>query len=146
MGIISIILIISGLLWSILFPINKSLWTSSYVLFTAGIALLLLTLIYYIVDVLEHKKWTKFILSWGVNPMIVFFVSGILPRALALIKIQNPENISEQINVRDYAYQYWISPLFENQMISSLTYSILYILLWSCVLWYFYKKGMIFKV
>ncbi|WP_337968929.1 DUF5009 domain-containing protein [uncultured Flavobacterium sp.] len=146
MGIISIILIISGLLWSVFFPINKALWTSSYVLFTAGIALLLLTLIYYIVDVLEHKKWTKFLLSWGVNPMIVFFVSGILPRALALIKVQNSENISEQINVRDYAYQYWISPLFENQMISSLTYSVLYILLWSCVLWYFYKKGMIFKV
>jgi len=146
MGIISIILIISGLLWSVFFPINKALWTSSYVLFTAGIALLLLTLIYYIVDVLEHKKWTKFLLSWGVNPMIVFFVSGILPRALALIKVQNPGNISEQINVRDYAYQYWISPLFENQMISSLTYSVLYILLWSCVLWYFYKKGMIFKV
>ncbi|PIF33316.1 putative acyltransferase [Flavobacterium sp. 9] len=146
MGIISIILILSGLLWSVFFPINKALWTSSYVLFTAGIALLLLTLIYYIVDVLENKKWTKFLLSWGVNPMIVFFVSGILPRALALIKVQNPENISEQINVRDYAYQYWISPLFENQMISSLTYSVLYILLWSCVLWYFYKKGMIFKV
>lgn len=146
MGIISIILILSGLLWSVFFPINKALWTSSYVLFTAGIALLLLTIIYYIVDVLEHKKWTKFLLSWGVNPMIVFFVSGILPRALALIKVQNPENISEQINVRDYAYQYWISPLFENQMISSLTYSVLYILLWSCVLWYFYKKGMIFKV
>lgn len=146
MGIISIVLIISGLLWSVFFPINKALWTSSYVLFTAGIALLFLTLIYYIVDVLEHKKWTKFLLSWGVNPMIVFFVSGILPRALALIKVQNPENISEQINVRDYAYQYWISPLFENQMISSLTYSVLYILLWSCVLWYFYKKGMIFKV
>ncbi|WP_316633035.1 DUF5009 domain-containing protein [uncultured Flavobacterium sp.] len=146
MGIISIILILSGLLWSVFFPINKALWTSSYVLFTAGIALLLLTLIYYIVDVLKHKKWTKFLLSWGVNPMIVFFVSGILPRALALIKIQNPENISDQINVRDYAYQYWISPLFENQMISSLTYSILYILLWSCMLWYFYKKGMIFKV
>jgi predicted acyltransferase len=146
MGIISILLIISGLLWSIFFPINKALWTSSYVLFTAGIALFMLTLIYYVVDVLQHNKWTKFLLSWGVNPMIVFFVSGILPRALALLKVQNPENISAQINVRDYAYQYWISPLFENQMISSLTYSILYILLWSCVLWYFYKKGMIFKV
>ena len=146
MGIISILLIISGLVWSLFFPLNKALWTSSYVLFTAGIALLLLTLIYYIVDVLNHQKWTRFLLTWGVNPMIVFFISGILPRALALLKVQDPQNISNTINVRDYAYQYGISPLFENQMISSLTYSVLYILLWSCVLGYFYKKGLIFKV
>ncbi|GAA6769371.1 hypothetical protein AAGS39_01080 [Flavobacterium sp. CGRL2] len=92
------------------------------------------------------KNGRLFLLTWGVNPMIVFFVSGILPRALTMIKIQDPENISEQINVRDYAYNFWISPLFENQMLSSLTYSIIYILLWSCVLWYFYKKKIIFKV
>ena len=146
MGILSVALIISGLLWSLFFPINKALWSSSYVLFTAGIGLFILTLIYYVVDILNHKKWTTFLLSWGVNPMIVFFVSGILPRALAMIKIQNPQNISETINVRDYAYQYWISPLFENQLLSSLTYSVLYVLLWSCILGYFYKKKLIFKV
>jgi predicted acyltransferase len=146
MILISIILIISGLLWSVFFPINKVLWTSSYVLFTSGIALFLLTLIYYIVDVMEYKKWTKFLLSWGVNPMIVFFVSGVLPRGLVMIKVQSLENMSEQISVRDYAYQCWISPLFENQMVSSITYSILYVFLWSCMLWYFYKKGIIFKV
>jgi predicted acyltransferase len=143
---ISFVLILLGLVWALVFPINKSIWTSSYVLFTAGLALLLLSVIYYIIDVLGYKKWTTFLLTWGVNPMIVFFVSGILPRALTMIKIQDPENISDTINVRDYAYNFWISPLFENQLLSSLTYSIIYILLWSCVLWYFYKKKMIFKV
>lgn len=143
---ISLVLILLGLLWSFAFPINKSIWTSSYVLFTAGLALLLLSLIYYIIDVRGYKKWTTFLLTWGVNPMIVFFVSGILPRALTMIKIQDPENISEQISVRDYAYNFWISPLFENQMLSSLTYSVIYILLWSCALWYFYKNKIIFKV
>ncbi|PBJ05010.1 acyltransferase family protein [Flavobacterium sp. ACN6] len=143
---ISLVLILIGLLWSLVFPINKSLWTSSYVLFTAGLALLLLSVIYYIIDVRGSKKWTPFLLTWGVNPMIVFFVSGILPRALTMIKIQDPENISDKINVRDYAYNFWISPLFENQLLSSLTYSIIYILLWSIVLWYFYKNKLIFKV
>jgi predicted acyltransferase len=143
---ISVLLIAVALLWSFVFPINKQIWTSSYVLFTAGLALLLLAIIYYIIDVQGYKKWTPFLLSWGVNPMIVFFVSGILPRVLTMIKIQDPENISDTINVRDYAYKFWISPLYENQMLSSLTYSILYILLWSCVLWYFYKKKIIFKV
>lgn len=146
MGIISICFIALGFLWSLVFPLNKALWTSSFVLYTAGIGLFILTIIYYIIDVLGHKNWTKFLLTWGVNPMIIFFLSGIIPRALALIQIQNPKDPSALINVRDYAYSFWISPIFENQMLASLIYSIIYIVFWSLLLWYFYKKGLIFKV
>lgn len=145
-GLISIVFIIIGFIWSLVFPLNKALWTSSFVLYTAGIGLFILTIIYYLIDILGYKNWTKFLLTWGVNPMIIFFLSGILPRALALIQVQNPQEPGTLINVRDYAYNFWISPLFENQMFASLTYSILYIVLWSLLLWYFYKKRMFFKV
>lgn len=86
-----VILLIGGLLWNIIFPINKSLWTSSYVLYTAGIATLCLSLLYYIIDIQGYKKWAKLFLIWGVNPMIVFFFSGIIPRVLGSIQVQNPE-------------------------------------------------------
>lgn len=145
-GLISIVFIIIGFIWSLVFPLNKALWTSSFVLYTAGIGLFILTIIYYLIDILGYKNWTKFLLTWGVNPMIIFFLSGIFPRALALIQVQNPQEPGTLINVRDYAYNFWISPLFENQMFASLTYSILYIVLWSLLLWYFYKKRMFFKV
>ncbi|HEY4627660.1 MAG TPA: DUF5009 domain-containing protein, partial [Flavobacterium sp.] len=79
-GIVGIALIFIGLIWSIIFPINKSLWTSSYVLYSAGIATVCLTLLYCIIDIANYKKWTTFFLIWGVNPMIVFFFSGIIPR------------------------------------------------------------------
>ncbi|MCV9932583.1 DUF5009 domain-containing protein [Flavobacterium sp. LS1R47] len=146
LAITGIILIITGLLWDIIFPINKSLWSSSYVLYTAGIATICLTLLYYIIDVANYKKWTKLFLIWGVNPMIVFFFSGIIPRVLSSIKVQNPEIATEEINLQTLIYKFEIVPCFENPLNSSLAYAISYAIFWSLILWVFYKKKMIFKV
>jgi predicted acyltransferase len=139
-------LVIIGLIWNIIFPINKSLWSSSYVLYTAGIATLCLTLLYYIIDVFNYKKWTKFFLIWGVNPMIVFFFSGIIPRVLSSIKVQNPEVTAEHINLQNFIYSYRIVPIFSNPLNASLAFALLYALLWSVILWVFYKNKLIFKV
>jgi predicted acyltransferase len=145
-AIIGIALLITGLLWSIVFPINKSLWTSSYVLYTAGIATICLTLLYWIIDVLNYNKWIKLFLIWGVNPMIVFFFSGIIPRVMSAIKIQNPEIATEEINLQSYIYNYNIVPLFSNPLDASLTYALVYAVFWSIILWMFYKNKLIFKV
>ncbi len=141
-----IVLVITGLLWDIIFPINKSLWSSSYVLYTAGIATICLTILYYIIDVANYKKWTKLFLIWGVNPMIVFFFSGIIPRVLSSIKVQNPEIVTEEINLQTLIYKFGIVPCFENPLNSSLAYAISYAIFWSLILWVFYKKKLIFKV
>jgi len=141
-----VILSIGGLLWNIIFPINKSLWTSSYVLYTAGIATLCLSLLYYIIDIQGYKKWAKLFLIWGVNPMIVFFFSGIIPRVLGSIQVQNPETGGEEISVLTLIYKHGIAPCFENPLNASLAYALSYAVFWSVILWIFYKKKMIFKV
>ncbi|WDF58560.1 DUF5009 domain-containing protein [Flavobacterium sp. KACC 22758] len=141
-----VILLIGGLLWNIIFPINKSLWTSSYVLYTAGIATLCLSLLYYIIDIQGYKKWAKLFLIWGVNPMIVFFFSGIIPRVLGSIQVQNPETGGEEISVLTLIYKHGIAPCFENPLNASLAYALSYAVFWSVILWIFYKKKMIFKV
>lgn len=146
LAIAGIVLVALGLLWNTFFPINKSLWTSSYVLYTAGIATICLTLLYYIIDVANYTKWTKLFLIWGVNPMIVFFFSGIIPRALSAIKVQSPEIASEEISLQTSIYKYGIATWFENPLNASLAYAILYAIFWSCILWIFYKKKLIFKV
>ncbi|MDN3674676.1 DUF5009 domain-containing protein [Flavobacterium branchiarum] len=146
LAITGIILVITGLLCNIVFPINKSLWSSSYVLYTAGIATVCLTILYYIIDVANYKKWTKLFLIWGVNPMIVFFFSGIIPRVLSSIKVQNPEIATEQIGLQSLIYKFGIVPCFENPMNASLAYAISYAIFWSIILWIFYKKKLIFKV
>jgi predicted acyltransferase len=145
-GIIGIALVIAGLTWNIVFPINKSLWTSSYVLYTYGIATICLTLLYYIIDISNYKNWTKFFLIWGVNPMIVFFFSGVIPRVLSSIKIQNPEIIAKQINLQNLFYKFYIVPVFSNPLNASLTFALLYAIFWSLILWGFYKYKLIFKV
>jgi len=145
-AIIGIALIIAGLLWNIVFPINKSLWTSSYVLYTAGLATLCLSTLYYIIDIANYKKWAKLFLIWGVNPMIVFFFSGIIPRVMSSIKIQSPEIATEQIGLQQLIYKFWIVPNFEDPLNSSLAYALSYAVFWSIILWFFYKNKLIFKV
>jgi predicted acyltransferase len=139
-------LVLIGLVWNTVFPINKSLWTSSYVLFTAGLGILVFTLFYYIIDILNIRKGFKLFLMWGVNPMIVFSFSQIIPQGLRMIQFQNPNIPSEQINLQQYLYSFWILPYFDNPMSASLTGALIYSCIWTFILWLFYKNSLIFKV
>jgi predicted acyltransferase len=146
MLLIGVILIGLGQLWNIIFPINKALWTSSYVLYTAGLATLTLSILYYLIDIADYKKGIKLFQIWGVNPMIVFFLSQIVPQAMGMISLANPKITTEQINLWDYLYIYGVLPFFNNPMTASLVFALLYAALWSILLMYFYKNKMYFKV
>lgn len=138
--------VILGLIWNFVFPINKSLWSSSFVLLTSGLATLCLSLLYYIIDIANYKNWIKLFLIWGVNPMIVFFFSGIIPEAITMIKVNHPELPGEPLGFQSYFYNYGIVPLFNNPMDASLTYALVYAIFWSLILWMLYKSKLIFKV
>ncbi len=151
--IIGFVLVILGLIWNSFFPMNKSLWSSSFVLYTAGFATLFLAFFYYLIDIRGYKKWTTPILFWGVNPMIVFFLSGIIPRVLSSIKVINPANLvgsledyPEQIGLQTYLNEYYIVPYFNNLKDASLMWALINVTFWSIVLWCFYKKKLFFKV
>ena len=146
MAIIGVLLVIVALLWNIVFPINKALWTSSYVLFTSGLAILFLTLFYFLIDILNFKRGTKLFLIWGVNPMIVFFLSEIIPQGLEMIVIKNPKIATEQINIQYYFYRFCIAPSFNNPMNASLAFALVYAFFWTIILLVFYKKKLFFKV
>ena len=148
-----LVLVILALIWNPFFPMNKSLWTSSFVLYTAGFATLFLAIFYYVIDIKGYKNWTTPILFWGVNPMIVFFLSGILPRVLSSIKVENPayisdnlEEIPEQIGLQEYLNKFCILPYFDDPKVASLMWALLNVAFWTLVLWYFYKKKLFFKV
>lgn len=141
---IGVAAIILSLLWNIVFPINKALWTSSYVIYTAGLATLILSILYYITDVRKYESWTKPFIIFGVNPMVIFFFSGIIPRVLGMIKVLSPEE--ELISVQAYIYDYMIVPLFENPTNASLAGALIYLVIWFVILTLFYRKNLIFKV
>ena len=74
----AITLIIIGKVWGIVFPINKNLWTSSFVCFVGGLSLLLFSIFYLVIDMLQYKKWTFFFVVIGMNPITIYLAAKII--------------------------------------------------------------------
>ncbi|SDL54724.1 acyltransferase family protein [Siphonobacter aquaeclarae] len=138
--------IIAGWLWGQVFPINKSLWTSSYVLYAAGWGVVSLAVLYYLIDVKGWKAWTKPFVMFGVNPMIVFFFSGIVPRVLTAIKVGDPADPSKEISLQSFLYKHQLAPLFADPRAASLSWALLYLLFWFGVVYVLYRRGVVVKV
>lgn len=132
-----------GWAWHFWFPINKSLWTSSYVVFTAGMALQLLAICYWLVDIKEYKSWAKPFVIFGVNALALFVFSGLLARLMGIIKI--PRGDGSSIAIQPFIYKTlfasWASPLN-----ASLAYAIVYIFFWLFLMWLLYRKNILIKV
>ena len=93
------LLIILAWVWNPVFPINKKIWTSSFVLNTVGIDLILLGFLIYVIDFLKIKGWTGFFTTVGKNPLAVYMLSELLIEVLDLIKVGPDESLSEWIVV-----------------------------------------------
>jgi predicted acyltransferase len=74
----AITLMIIGKIWNIAFPINKNLWTSSFVCFVGGLSLLLFSIFYLIIDVWKFKKWAFFFVVIGMNPITIYLTERIV--------------------------------------------------------------------
>ncbi len=144
--VIGLVLVFLGVIMAVYFPINKSIWTSSYVLYTSGIAILLFNGLYYLADYKKIKKMFSPLVIWGVNPMIVFFLSGVIPRTLAMIQIESIENKSVSIGLQKYCYTTFLEPLFNTPMNASLVHALVFIVFLHCILYFLYKNNWIIKV
>jgi len=136
--------IISGLVWSIFFPINKPLWTSSYVLYTAGWACLVLALLIWVIDLKGYSKWTSFFLVFGMNPLFIFALSGLWAKALGrLVHIAGPDGSS--LSGSGWLYSQVFQPL-AGDINGSLLYAIAHVFLFWLVGYVLYKKKIFIKV
>ncbi len=135
--------IIIGWLWNLFFPINKSLWTSSYVFFTGGLALEFLALCYWIIDVKKYTAWAKPFVIFGVNALVLFVASGVMARLLGLIKLSATDGT--QISLQSWIYKNgflsWLPPYR-----ASLAYAISFILVWLGLMWILYRRRIFIKV
>lgn len=80
-----VVLIILGWAWGPLFPINKPIWTSSYVLYSTGWTLLVLALLIYVTEVKRFKQWAYFFIVFGKNPLFIYALSGVVAILLGFI-------------------------------------------------------------
>lgn len=140
---VGILAVILGLIWDLCFPINKALWTSSFVLYAGGLASIGLALCYWLIDVQAYKKGTKPFVVYGVNAITVFFLSGLIPRILSMIKVNQADGT--MINAREWMYESFFTPYF-SPVNASLAGAITFILIWLGILWWMYNKKIIIKV
>lgn len=135
-------LLAAGWSWSLVFPLNKSLWTSSYVVYTSGLALLTLGFCYFVIDIKGYKRWAKPFVIFGVNALALFVFSGILARLMGMIKLAGPEG-------KEITLQQWIFNLYLfvfSPINASLIYALSYIFFWLFLMWLLYRRRIYIKV
>ena len=138
------IAMVAGLMWNWSFPINKSLWTSSYVLFTAGMGAATLATCMWIIDQHRVTWWTKPFVIYGVNPIVAFWGAGAMARLIySVIKVPCGEgaSIALQRCVYDNAYASWLP-----DKLASLAFAMSFVLVWLGILWVLYRKRIFLKV
>ncbi len=134
-------LTVVGWSWGLLFPINKPIWTSSYAVFTAGLALLVLGVCVWLFDVLSWKRLAVPLQIYGVNAIIVFMLSGLLGRLLVEIKVNSEPPLALKTWLYQTLFQSWLAD--KN---ASLAYAVTWVLSWFVVLTIMYRKNWIIKV
>ncbi|MDU0371220.1 acyltransferase family protein [Hymenobacter endophyticus] len=135
--------VLLGMVWNGWFPINKALWTSSYVLYTGGLALATLAGLYWLVDVQQYRRWTLPALVYGVNAITVFFLSGLIPRLLNMVQVTGAAG--EKVGLRTWLYDTLFVPYF-SPVNASLAGALVCVLIWFGVLWLMYRRNIIIKV
>ena len=120
-----------GFAWGLVFPINKNLWTSSYVIFTAGWACLMLAI------------WIRWLPSrpfvvFGVNPLIAFVGSGMMARLLGIIKVDG-------VSLQALSYRTLYKPYFEPHF-ASLLWALTFVAVWYAILWALHRRGIVLSL
>lgn len=143
MFIIANLFLVIALIWEYAMPINKQLWTSSYVLYTTGLALHFLAISYWLIDIKGYSKYTKPFVIYGSNAILAYFGSSMMAKTLYLWKFTRADGTVT--SVKTFMYESILQPIAGNYG-GSLLHPLLYIFLWLGILTWFYKKKIFLKI
>lgn len=134
---------IAGAMWGWSFPINKGIWTSSYVLFTAGLAAIALATCMWIIDEQRVTWWTRPFVIYGVNPLLAFLGSGLMARLIySLVKVEyEGRPMAVQAAIYQAAFASWLAP--RN---ASLLFAVTFVALWLGILTLLHRRNIMPKV
>lgn len=133
------LLIGAGLLWGEYFPINKPIWTSSYVLYAGGIGMVILALLFMIVDIWNLRGWTGFFNTFGTNALFTYVLAGMLTKTLLVIKVG-------EVSLYNWIFTHICSPLFEEQKLASLLFPIMLVTVIWALGYILYRKKIIIRL
>jgi predicted acyltransferase len=145
-----IALTVTGMCWDLVFPINKKIWTSSYTVYTSGLAILILATMIYYIEIKQQKGWlAKFFDVFGKNALFVFALSGFLPRISGLIRIPNGIGENGQpkyLSLFGWFYEHVCKPIPGPPENGSLVYALLMIAFYWAICYWLDKKKIYIKV
>ena len=127
-----------GWAWNSFFPINKALWTSSYVLFTGGLALQFLAFCYWLIDIKGYRRWARPFEVFGMNAIALYVGAGLMASLFGEIKVGNT-TLGSWIYQNLFAS--WASPLN-----ASLAFAIAFVLVWLGLMWILYNRKIFLKI
>jgi predicted acyltransferase len=135
-------LFVVGELWNRWFPINKQLWTSSYVLFTAGAALIILAVCVHLIEIRGVRAWSRPFVILGRNAITLFFLSGLIGKSLILIKVPQPgaPSVSLQWVIYERGFSWMAAP--KN---ASLIYSLAFLALMYAICDLMYRRRLFLR-
>lgn len=151
------VLIFTGFCWDMVFPINKKIWTSSYTIYTTGLATLILSLMIYLIEFKNTPQhpvgpgiWSRFFDVFGKNALFIFAMSALLPKGLALIRIPNGFTIDGKpkfLTPFAWFYEHLCKPIFPSlPNIGSLIYALCFITMMWFFAWLLDKKKIYIRV
>ncbi len=143
---VGVVLIGAALVWNQSFPLNKNLWTSSYVLFSSGWALAVLGACYWMVDVRGWRWWTMPFAVYGMNAITAYV--GVALVTYLTIGIKIPEEGAEPVFLKTWLYNHAYVPVFGqiSPYLASAAYGFTYVLLFCAIMWALYRRRIFLKV
>ena len=134
---------VAGLALAPWFPINKNLWTSTYVVFTTGLALLLLAAIYVLVDLKQWHGWARPFAIFGTNAIVAFFGSTLLAKIALLIKWTEPSG--DTVSLQGWLYRHSFGAWLPDY-VASLAWALTYVLIWLGLMTVLYRRRIFIKI
>ncbi|MDE3235690.1 MAG: DUF1624 domain-containing protein [Bacteroidota bacterium] len=145
-----LILMFAGYCWDMVFPINKKIWTSSYALYTSGLAMVILGILIYLIEFKSYKgKWSNFFDVFGKNPLFIFVLSGFLPRVLGLVRIYDhidEEGKNVYLSPFGWFYEHICKNISSDLRVGSLVYALIMIAFYWSIVYMMDKKKIYIKV
>ena len=145
-----IVLVLTGYCWDMVMPINKKIWTSSYTIYTTGLAIITLATLIYWIEFKEVKgAWSKFFDVFGKNPLFIFVLSGFLPRALALLRINDHLDAKGKpvyLSAFGWFYEHVCKNISNDLRVGSLVYALVMIAFYWLIVYWMDKKKIYVKV
>lgn len=132
-----------GLVWDRSFPINKGLWTSSYVLFTSGLASIVLAACFWLFDARERRAFPRPLVVLGTNALVLFVASGLLVKTLSFFKVSG--GTGPEISVNRWFYVTWFQP-FADPKNASLLFALANVAVLYLLLEFLYRKRWFLRV